>query len=98
MKTVNAKVIPVRVSQCHQRKSKLQLGCAALIGLTKSVHPYCRLAIMTMQMTQDTNWVQRVDSDARARASIDGAIVVISIPPLAMDFITGACLPAAIKL
>ena len=24
--------------------------CALLIGLTNSVHPYCRLAIITMQM------------------------------------------------
>ena len=26
--------------------------CALLIGLTNSVQPYCRLAIITMQMTQ----------------------------------------------
>jgi hypothetical protein len=41
---------------------------------------------MTMQMTQDTNWVQRVDSDARARTSTDEAMVVIFVPPLAMAF------------
>ena len=34
--------------------------CALLIGLTKSVQPYCRLAIITMQMTQIAKYAQRI--------------------------------------
>jgi len=29
--------------------------CALLIGLTNSVHPYCRLAIITMQTMMKIN-------------------------------------------
>src|ERR1700676_222078 len=33
--------------------------CAWLIGVTNSVHPYCRLAIITMQTMTESNWLQR---------------------------------------
>ena len=32
---------------------------ACCIGLTKSVHEYCRLAIITIAITATTNWNQR---------------------------------------
>jgi hypothetical protein len=32
--------------------------------MTKSVQPYCRLAISAMQMMQKMSWVQRVAGDA----------------------------------
>src|SRR5258708_7169976 len=66
IKIVNASVIAARVSKCHQRKSKFQALCASLIGLTKSVHPYCRLAIITMQMMQEISCHQRDALDADA--------------------------------
>src|SRR6185437_1249475 len=42
--------------------------CALLIGLTKSVQPYCRLAIIIMQMMQKIRLTHRVDSETRAVA------------------------------
>src|ERR1700724_764964 len=52
------------------------------IGLTNSVQPYCRLAIITMQMMPKINWPQRVESDALARepALDETAIVFLPIP------------------
>src|SRR5579863_10299581 len=38
--------------------------CALLIGLTKRVQPYCRLAISTMQITPTISCVQRVADEA----------------------------------
>src|SRR5215471_3207198 len=46
------------------------------IGLTNSVQPYCRLAIITMQMMPKISCPQRVASDAVARAGIVVAVVV----------------------
>src|SRR5215813_11432763 len=39
------------------------------IGLTNSVQPYCRLAIITMQMMPKISWPHRVASDAVARST-----------------------------
>src|ERR1700688_112785 len=50
--------------------------CALLIGLTNNVHPYCRLAIITMQMMQNVSWTQRVEDDAIATRL---AVVVMDI-------------------
>ena len=42
------------------------------IGRTKSVQPYCRLAIITMQMMPATSWTRRVDAGwAAAEAELD---------------------------
>src|SRR5438477_9424597 len=48
------------------------------IGLTKSVQPYCRLAIITMQMTPTISWVHGV-----AKTDLLGTVAVeaIQIPP-----------------
>jgi hypothetical protein len=43
------------------------------IGLTNKVHPYCRFAIITMQMMQTNSFPQRVATDAS---------MVEAIPPL----------------
>src|SRR5215470_1040585 len=51
------------------------------MGLTKSVHPYCRLAIITMQTMPKPSCAQRVPSDAVA--CVDSSVVdvvVISVP------------------
>src|ERR1700744_4166757 len=53
--------------------------CALLIGLTKSVQPYCRLAISTMQMMQTMSCVQRVVEEATApdsSAAVEEAVIV----------------------
>src|SRR5271169_4802002 len=52
--------------------------CALLIGLTKSVQPYCRLAIITIQMMQNMRFIQRVDSDTRAVEPEPAAITIES--------------------
>src|ERR1700688_3652440 len=49
---------------------------ALLIGLTNSVQPYCRLAIITMQMMQIAKYPQRADvvvaaSDLRVAVETD---------------------------
>ena len=55
--------------------------CALLIGLTKSVQPYCRLAISTMQMMPKMSWPQRVAADADASDSMVVDVPVISLRP-----------------
>ena len=40
------------------------------IGLTNKVHPYCRFAIITMQMMQTNSFPQRVAADAGVVAVI----------------------------
>src|SRR5215510_5910041 len=58
------------------------------IGLTNSVQPYCRLAIITMQMMPKISWPQRVASDAVARDEIASDVLVAtvsSIPALLID-------------
>src|SRR3974390_3356869 len=50
--------------------------CVLLIGLTKSVQPYCRLAIIIMQITQNMSLLQRVPSDSLADAAVPTAIVM----------------------
>src|SRR5579862_8377039 len=47
--------------------------CALLIGLTNSVHPYCRLAINTMHRMQRISCVQRVAGLATA---LESAVLV----------------------
>src|SRR5664279_417265 len=55
--------------------------CALLIGLTNKVHPYCRFAIITMQMTQKISWAQRVFSSTRGVATEPvAAIAILSLP------------------
>jgi hypothetical protein len=49
------------------------------IGLTNSVQPYCRLAIITMQMMPKINWPQRVASDAVARDEIASVVLVVTV-------------------
>src|SRR5438105_4504632 len=51
------------------------------MGLTNRVQPYCRLAIITMQMMPKTSCPQRVASDA-IRVSMVPALVAISVPLL----------------
>src|SRR5215813_11147863 len=52
------------------------------IGLTNRVQPYCRLAIITMQMMPKISCPQRVASDAVARVDTVVAVVVdILYPP-----------------
>ena len=50
--------------------------CALLIGLTNRVHPYCRLAIITMQTMQQMSLIQRVPSDTFTPAALPAAIVI----------------------
>src|SRR5215467_1524395 len=50
------------------------------IGLTNRVQPYCKLAIITMQMMPKISWPQRVNSDARSPASTDPDAAVMSYP------------------
>src|SRR5215813_3945520 len=50
------------------------------IGLTNSVQPYCRLAIITMQMMPKISCPQRVPSDAWTRVSVVLATVAIIHP------------------
>jgi hypothetical protein len=54
------------------------------IGLTNSVQPYCKLAIITMQMMPKTSWLQRVAGDA---IDPDGTVVdaVDMFPPPQMN-------------
>src|SRR5215472_12113764 len=55
------------------------------MGLTNSVQPYCRLAIITMQMMPKISCPQRVASDAVARVGTVVAVVVdILLPPLVL--------------
>src|SRR5262249_23437837 len=49
------------------------------IGLTNKVQPYCRLAIITMQMMPKMSWPQRVASDATGRADAPAATVIIGL-------------------
>jgi hypothetical protein len=55
--------------------------CALLIGLTKSVQPYCRLAISTMQMMPKKSWFQRGASDPAALNSTAAVSTVITFRP-----------------
>src|SRR6516165_1458496 len=49
------------------------------IGLTNSVQPYCRLAIITMQMMPKISWPQRVASDAVARDEMASVVLVVTV-------------------
>ena len=46
---------------------------------TKNVQPYCRFAIITMQMTPKISWPQRSQAEAIGRA--DACVVVDIVPP-----------------
>src|SRR5262245_45076479 len=59
----------------------------SLMGIVKSVQPYWRLAIITMQMMPTVSWPQRVVSEARSAgrsvcdiAVIGGLLAVASSP------------------
>ena len=54
--------------------------CALLIGLTNSVQPYCRLAIIIMQTTQIARKAQRTRETLWVPTRFD-VVVVIVIPP-----------------
>src|SRR5436190_23129203 len=43
---------------------------------TKKVQPYCRLAIITMQMTPTTSWLQRSAAEARGAAAAPDVVVI----------------------
>src|SRR5262245_66459640 len=49
------------------------------IGVTNSVQPYCRLAIITMQMMPKISWPQRVASDAVARDEMTSVVLVVTV-------------------
>src|SRR5437899_2334232 len=49
------------------------------MGLTNRVQPYCRFAIITMQMMPKISCPQRVASDAVARTSMVLVVVDISV-------------------
>jgi hypothetical protein len=49
---------------------------------TKNVQPYCRLAIITMQMMPITSWVQRSAAEALGTAeACDVMVMSVSQPP-----------------
>src|SRR3989338_6548237 len=50
------------------------------MGPTNSVQPYCRLAIITMQMMPKTSWLQRVASDAGGRRVVSLLFVDMVTP------------------
>src|ERR1041385_596945 len=50
------------------------------MGLTNSVQPYCRLAIITMQMMPNSNWAHRVPLDAPTRADVCEATDILFLP------------------
>src|SRR5713101_1747665 len=52
------------------------------IGLTNRVQPYCRLAIITMQMMPKISWPHRVASDAVARDEIASVVLVVTVPSM----------------
>src|SRR5271156_1788007 len=52
---------------------------ALLIGLTNSVQPYCRLAIITMQRMQIARKPQREVTDATAGARVVVVVVVLTL-------------------
>src|ERR1700745_2115021 len=49
------------------------------MGLTNNVQPYCRLAIITMQMMPKMSWPQRVAGDAKAsdRMAVDAVVMCL---------------------
>src|SRR5260221_3606806 len=53
------------------------------MGVTKSVQPYCRFAVITMQMMPNMSWPQRVASDAR---TVDPGATVIGLLPGVSNF------------
>jgi hypothetical protein len=73
-----------RLSQDEDRERHLDSRAAPLVFLIdridEQVQPYCRLAIITMQMMPKISWPQRVASEACARASTDSVAAVISYP------------------
>src|SRR5690349_18050447 len=54
--------------------------CALLMGLTNSVQPYCRLAIIIMQMTQIASRTQRVAATLSVRTALDAVVIIIVLP------------------
>src|SRR5258705_6884466 len=56
------------------------------MGLTKSVQPYCKFAIITMQMMPKISCPQRVASDAVARTPIVLVVVDIFLPSLLVSY------------
>jgi hypothetical protein len=59
--------------------------CFAAMGLTKSVHPYCRLAIITMLKIAQASIVHRVPLIAIGRES-SCAVTAIVFPPRFLNY------------
>ena len=55
------------------------------IGRTNNVHPYCRLAIITMQMMPATSWTRRVD-DGRASAGAELDDISSILPQIVLRY------------
>src|SRR5215470_14520912 len=70
----------MKMAKAHWIAARDQSGCAALIGFTNSVQPYCRLAIEIMQMMTDTSCVHRVADDAFAPTPTVLATVIFPPP------------------
>src|ERR1700751_2102445 len=51
------------------------------MGLTNNVQPYCRLAIIPMQMMPKMSWPQRVAGDAKAsdRMAVDAVVMFLPL-------------------
>jgi hypothetical protein len=47
--------------------------------IDEQIQPYCKLAIITMQMMPKISWPQRVASDASGRADAPAAIVIVGL-------------------
>jgi hypothetical protein len=58
-----------------------------IIGLTKSVQPYCRLAIITMQNTPQTSWPQRpaASGSASDATAVDSAVIRFIDPAVVLQ-------------
>ena len=63
------------------------------IGLTNSVQPYCKLAIITMQMMPKISWPQRVASDAVARDEIASDVLVATVSSIPARLIEHSASP-----
>src|SRR3974377_1978160 len=57
----------------------IEQPCALLIGLTNSVQPYCRLAIMIMQATQIARKPHRIVADLPDPTKFDAVDIFFSL-------------------
>jgi len=61
--------------------------CVLLIGLTNSVQPYCRLAMIIMQTTQIARKPQRTPETLSARTKFEVVVVIVSVLPAPAFFV-----------